>query len=386
MTAAPQAPEKVAEGTATRDDLVEEVRDLYGTPTLDLIDRLGDLVRRWLGLAGQGPAALVVAGLVGAGTRLAMALLATASLGEWSEVPWGRWAVIIAFYALFSVQQMAWLTEPVASWSRKVVDEWTALVPTIERESDLRDLAQHTRRWNRLGPATGIAVAVAATMLLGTALTTPTALAELPAGSLVLLALLLFDFGMYPIYWGSLFNWSFMAREARYDHRLFWPSPADSPEVHQALRKTTNQGSAAGLWITVLLVLTVVLVSWESPLVLPLAVGFVVIGYLSTIGTAVSGRASVHKIVDRSRRRRLAELQDRIDEFEPRLGDLSHQETERLRDLLLLYRTIRDAPTTPNTARTILHTAAGLILPTIMFAITVFGEVSAERLLDRLLP
>lgn len=386
MTAAAQAPEVLGEHASTRDDLIEDVRRLYGSGTPDLFDRLGDLIRRRLGVGAQGPAAFIVAGLVGSGTRLAAALLATAAVGQWSEVPWGRWAVIIAFYALFGAQQVFWHTEPVASWSRRVVDDWTALVPTIERESDLRDLAGRIRGWNRLGPATAVAVAVAATMLLGAALVAPGSLAELPVGSLVLLAFVLHDFGLYPIYWGNLLNGWAMAREAHYDHHLFWASPADSPEVHQALRKTTNQGSAAGFWITIFLVLTVVLVSWESPLVLPLAVGFVLIGYLSTIGTAVSGRASVRRIVDGSRRRRLAALQDRIEAFEPRLGDLSHQEAQRLRDLLQLHNAIRDAPTTPTTARTVLSAAAGLILPTIMFAITVFGEVSAERLLDRLLP
>jgi hypothetical protein len=33
-----------------------------------------------------------------------------------------------------------------------------------------------------------------------------------------------------------------------------------------------------------------------------------------------------------------------------------------------------------------MRTAAALILPTIMFVVTVFGEVSAERFLDAILP
>jgi hypothetical protein len=140
------------------------------------------------------------------------------------------------------------------------------------------------------------------------------------------------------------------------------------------------------MWITFFLVLTAVLVSWDSPLVLPLAVGFVVIGYFTTIGLAVSNRAGIRKIVERSRQQRLAVLRHRINTFESRFADLSHEESERLRDLLFLHGEIRDAATTPAHARTLLRTAAALIVPTIAFVITVFGEVSAERLLDAIIP
>jgi hypothetical protein len=33
-----------------------------------------------------------------------------------------------------------------------------------------------------------------------------------------------------------------------------------------------------------------------------------------------------------------------------------------------------------------MHAAVGLIIPTIMFAVAVFGEVYAERILDAILP
>ena len=146
------------------------------------------------------------------------------------------------------------------------------------------------------------------------------------------------------------------------------------------------QASTAGMWITFFLVLSAVLVSWDSPLVLPLAVGFVVIGYLTTIGLAVSNRASIRKIVERSRQLRLAVLRQRINTFESRFADMSHEESERLRDLLFLHREIRDAAATPAHSRTLVRTAAALIVPTIAFVITVFGEISAERLLDAILP
>ena len=79
-------------------------------------------------------------------------------------------------------------------------------------------------------------------------------------------------------------------------------------------------------------------------------------------------------------------LRQRIDTFESRFADLSPDESEHLRDLLFLHDKIRDAPKTSATARTLLSASAALILPTIMFVVTVFGEVSAERILDAILP
>lgn len=382
-------PEEPPERTEAFDACVEDVRRWFGSNTADFFLRLADLIRRRLGVAPMSPGATMLAGLTGSGIRLLVALLAAVLFGQWAGIPWGRWAVIIAFYGVI---ETGWrIMSPPLDVSplpriRRIVEDWTALLPTIVRESDLRELADYTRRWYRLPRTVAAGVAVAGIMLLTCALFTPAALQELPAGSIVLLAWLLYDFGTTPIYWGNLFNWAFMAREARYDHHLFWPNPADSPEVHKVMRKTTSQGFAAGWWITIFLVMTVVLVSWDSPLVLPLAVGFVVIGYLSTIGLAFSNRASVRKIIERSRHQRLAVLRQRIEALEPRFADLSRQESERLRDLLFLHDKIRDAPTTPTNARTLMRTAAALILPTILFVVTVFGEVSAERILDAILP
>jgi hypothetical protein len=382
-------PEEPPGRSVAFDACVDDIRRWYGSSGGDFIPRLADLIRRRLGVTPPSSGAAMLAALTGLGIRLSVALLATVLFGQWTEIPWGRWAAILAFYALY--EGSAPLTSPTTDALsppriKRILEDWTALVPTIARESDLREMADFTRRWQRQPRTLAVGVAVVAIMLLACELFAPAALQELPAGTIVLLAWLLFDFGTTPVYWGNFFNGAFMAREARYDHDLFWMSPADSPEVHKVMRKTTFQGFAAGLWITIFLVLAVVLVSWDSPMVLPLAAGFVVIGYLSTIGLALSNRASVRKIIERSRQERLAVLRHRIDAFKPRMADLSPQESEHLRDLLFLHDKIRDAPTTPTHARTLVRTAAALILPTIMFVVTVFGEVSAERFLDAILP
>ncbi len=381
--------EEPPDRTEAFDAGVEEIRRRYLASSLDVVSLLGDRIRRRRGMAPSSMGTLALTGLIGIGMRLTVVLIATATVGRWTGIPWGRWAVIIALFGLADAGTPAMAPPPDVPMGpriRRIIENWTPLIPTIVRESDLRDLAGFTRRWIRLSVGAGVGAAVA-TLILGISwLVTPAGVGELPAGSVVLLAWLLYEFGVNTVFWGNLVNWAFMARESRYDHQLSWPSPADSPEVRKAIRKTTSQAFAAGLWITVYLGLSVFLVSWKSPLVLPLALGFVSIGYLSTIGLAIANRASVHKIVERIRQERLEGIQRRIDDFGPRYTELSPQQSQQLRDLLFLHDRIRNAPSSPVAAHAIARTAAGLLLPTVAFVITVLGEVSAERFLDAILP
>jgi hypothetical protein len=370
------------------DTLVEEIQRRHFWDT-SVLPYLADQIRRRMGLAPWSAPAVVVAVLVGVGSRLALALLATAVLGEWAGIPWGRWAVILAFNAFYhATRPFAGppVDVPMGPTAKRMMWDWTPLLPAVARESDLRDLARFLRRWQRPMASAAFSVVAAAFMLTACWVFTPDALGELPAGSIVLLTLFMFDFGSSIIYWAILMGLAFTAREARYDHHLFWPSPADTPEVQKAMRKVTTDASATGVWITFLLVMTVVLVGLDSPLVVPLGAGFILIGYVATFGAAFRNRASIQKIVQRVRERRLQGLRQRIDDFGPKYTDLSPQESQQLRDLLFLHHDIRDAHTTPTTTRTVIHTAVGLIIPTILFLATVFGEVYAERFLDAILP
>jgi hypothetical protein len=363
---------------------VEEIRRLYGSSDAYLFGQLEDVIRRRLGLASRSWKNAALGGLMSVGIRLGLALLVTALFGQWTDVPWGRWAVILVFFGLFD-GTLPWrfppLDEPLTPRLRGYVEIMTPLIPTIARESDLQDLADFIRRWNRLSVSAAAGLLVTTLMLGAGWLFTPTAISELPVGSIVLLAFLLFDFGAGAL--GGLLEWAFAARQARYDHHLFWPSPADSPEVRAAMHALSLQGTA--YWITGVLMLVLVLVSWDSPLVLPLSVGFIGLGYLVVIGSALGSRSSVRKTVERARHQQLDELRERIAPFESRY-DLSRRESEQLRELLFLHDRIRDAPASPSATHTVLRAAAGLILPTIVFVITVLGEVTAERLIDAILP
>lgn len=365
---------------------VEEIRKRYSSDVVNLFPRMEDRLRRRLGVAPLGAGAAAVAGLTGVVIRLSAALLVTALAGRWAGVPWVRWAVLLASLGLMD----AWRTQVAPALdvelrpdARRIVEGWTALLSTIERESDAQDLAAFTRRRLRLPLAVVAGVAVATVMLLGCWRVAPTGLTELHPGSLVLLAFLLYEFGT--LAFTQLFWWRLVKRESGYDHRLFWLSPADSAEIRTAMQRMPVQSLEFGGTFTLLMVLGGVLTSWESPLVLPLGVGFLVIGYLTTIGSSLGDRAAIRRIIERARDQQLDRLQQQIDPFESRYAQLTPGESEQLRTLVDLHNVIRDAPTT-STTHPLVRAAAGLLVPTIVFVITVFGEVSAERILDGLLP
>ncbi|MEN8239755.1 MAG: hypothetical protein ABFR53_11210, partial [Actinomycetota bacterium] len=349
------------------DVLVEDIRTRLASGDTLSYFRFEDWLRRKFGIAPLRAGAAVFVGLVGVGIRLGLALAATTLVGEWADIPWVRWTVILAFFAVVDVvtplmnRPLDMASSPAA---RQLVEVWSALLPTVERKSDLRDLVEFTRRLSRLTVSLAAGMVVTVVMLVGCWLFTPPALGGVPIGSIVLLVFLLEEFGEGVVF-GNYQQSAFIIHEARYDHHLFWPSPADSPQVKSALKGGTRHGFITGIWITFYLALAVWLVSWGSPLVLPLAVGFIVIGYLTTISVALINRASIQKIVERSRERWLTVLQDRIDGFGRPVPDLSHEESARLRESIDLHNLIRDAPSTPTTTRTLIHTAVGLIIPTL---------------------
>ena len=67
---------------------IEEIRSRYGSDLTFLFPRLWNAIRRRLGLAPLSSRAAVLAGLMGVGIRLALALVVTALTGQWTGIPW----------------------------------------------------------------------------------------------------------------------------------------------------------------------------------------------------------------------------------------------------------------------------------------------------------
>lgn len=373
------------------DEAAEEIRRRVASDVF-LSARLENLGLRALGMDLSTWSAAFLAAVAGIGVRFLLPVLATTIAGQWDGAPWWRWLVI----AILVGGSDAWAVHRHAPlWGsgsrqhrqpamRRVLEDFTAMIPTIARERDVRDLLGFTRRWYRLRTSASVAVGIAITILLFSLAVAPEGVAALPIGSLVVLALLLYDFG--ELAFENLFSVALMTRESRYEHRLFWPSPVDSVEVRAELRVWATMQFMIGVGVTLSLVLALILVSFDSPLVLPLAGGFVVWGYITTLVSMVGVRSSIGRIATRTRDANLALLQAELDRYRDRFASLSTEEASEVEHLLTLHAAIQDAPTTPRASRAFAHAAVALVIPTAMFVLTVFGEVIAERILDALLP
>lgn len=365
-----------------------EIRRHLGSDIF-LATRLEWLMLRLLGLDRSISIAPIVGGLAGMSIRLLIPLAVTAATGQWTGIFWEAWLLIALLLGIADAWSLrrhvlrAGADSGPMNGRGRMLQELTGLVPRLEHPTDLRQLAGFVRRWYNIRASAGIATGVALTMLVACVAVTPSGMSGLPAGSVALLALLLYEFG--ELAFQTLFSIPFMAREARYDHDLFWPSPVDSIEVRGEMRAWATMQFMVGVGVTLSLVLAVLLVGLDSPLVTPLAAGFIGWGYATTIGSMVGVRVSVGRIVATARERNLAALQSRIDDFGPPFAERSPAAAARVEHLVALHRAIREAPTSPSASRTLLHTMVALVIPTAMFIVSVFGEVMAERLFESVL-
>lgn len=367
----------------TSDALVEDIRARLFTAGIKLFAsfRLAARATRPLGIALSSLRGMALTGVLSFSVRLLIPIAVTAVAGQWTGVPWWRWAVIAV---LAGVVDAGAIHKYASARMSRQQQAFTALIPRIVRKSDLRELADFVRRWLRPLVSTAVSVIVAVGIALMCLLWASAGVTELPIGSLALLAVILYEVG--EVAFRSLWSSLLMARESRYDHELFWLNPMESVEVRQELRTWAATEFDRGLAITFSLVLAAILVPLDSPVILPLTAGIVVMGYLTTLVSMILVRSSVRTIVTGVQARNLASLQHSIDSFGPRLDKLSSQEYERVERLITLHDMIRNASVSPLRTRTLAHAALGLVIPTAVFALTVFSEVYAERFLDRILP
>ena len=317
-------------------------------------------------------------GLVVIFLRLLVPIVATALTTSWAGAPVWTWIGIVVFAATFDVFGTHVGSE--ASLERAV-----ALPAVIDRDSDLRELLDFTRRWWRLRIVVPGAVVIALVVLGSTALLAPDEFRALHPGSLALLAYFLYDYGesasMRIIYY------TLYVRESRYLHRLSWFDPFHSPPVQTLLSLWRQTAMGGGVGATTTFIIAVILIGPGSLTVLlaPVA-GLALVSLVLDTISVLSVRRSVQRIVRHTRDATLDRLRHRIDGFEPRLEDLTPQESEQLRDLIATYAAVREAPTGPSGAETFGHAVTALAIPALALFLAVMAEVYAERLLDQLLP
>ena len=148
--------------------LVAEIRRRYALDT-KVFRSLTDQIRRRLGLAPLSMSAVVLAGVLGLAIRLALVLLITAVVGDWAGIPWSRWILVLICLASIDAFE-TFSAPPIDLPARPVfvrtIEAWTALLPTVKEETDLRELAEYFRRWTRPVVSLRVGVTVATMMLV----------------------------------------------------------------------------------------------------------------------------------------------------------------------------------------------------------------------------
>lgn len=373
-------PEPVPAESPRNEDALGQILALLMDPRNYTVGRLGDLVTRAFGTSPSGLWGAVLTAAASTALRILLPVLAGLAAGDLARSPIARWALIGGLLGLLDLV----VALRVRKSDRLHVD-MLALVATMERPDEVRALAALVRgRW-RLSLNVAFAAVTGGLALGAFVLLAPTAFADLPAGSRVLLGILAYELGEFAyLYVG--FMPAFLARLARSEQRLFWLNPLGSDPVRRTLHSAGVNYGFVGLAVTEYIVLSVILVPLESALLIPVVGLFTVIGYVAVGMAALRTRSTVRTIATRVRDRHLGVLEGRIDGFGSRLGSLTPSENDELRHLVDTYRAVREMPTSPSTSQTFGHAARALLIPTIGFLLAVLSEVYAERLLDQLLP
>lgn len=361
-------------------DAVAKWQDSFSAPTSRLHRWL---LRRVLGFRYSEvhtiPQALQV-GFLSAALHLLAPALVTTVTGTWAGAPVWSWfgvAILMGVFDIFGTR--------VHSETSPTGERLFELPAAIDRDADLHELLEFTRRWWRVRNTAPASVVLALAVLAATAMAAPDDFRAFHVGSLVMVALLVHEFieGQLMVFIAL----RFYVRESRFLHRLSWLDPVASPPV-QAMFHTWFASIGAGSPMLVVYgAAAAVLIAPESPdlLLVPLA-GIALIGLVLSGVSVLSLRRSVQRIVRHTRDATLESLRERIESLQPQVRELTPAETERLQGLLGTYAAVRAAPTGPSGAQTFGHAVTALAVPALTFLLAVMSEVYAERLLNQLLP
>lgn len=327
------------------------------------------------------PSWLVRAGVLTVALQLLAPFAVTTIAGAWGDAPLWRWALIAVIFASDAVFTLA-LDYPHTSQ----LDAFFSLTFRLDREEDARRLTRIARRWLRLPVRVAVSLALVLPILAVGMVADPQGLSGIHVGSVAMLVLVLYAFSEQ-VFFGFLVTTVFLRGESRYPHRLSWLSPADTPSIPRTLHAWGGIAVVGAVTVLIAMLPVALLVApGTDTFLIALVGGMTLSGYLVTIVCYFIVRSSVRTIVRRHQQRTLERLQGRIDDFGPRLGDLTPPESVRLQGLMATYAAVRDAPLTPRGSEAGSHVLTALAVPGIGFFLAVLAEVYAERLLTALVP
>lgn len=337
--------------------------------TFGLLRRLDIDPLTWKGRLGNF--IVVMAVLLGA------PMAATAATGQWSRAPFGVWAIVAVVFAVLGVV----IYHPF----QDAIDVFLSLHRVMADESGLRRLIAWDQRWFNVRAAVPAAGTFATSMLVFLFIVRQQAAhAHIPAGTIVLGAMLLYQVGeitytvlMLGIEAGMLTD---------YDYELYRLSPIDSVALQQSIRGSNRIALLVGLVVTIFIIGFAILLPVQSDLGRRIALVLLVMAYLATGFGVILPRLAMKRIVQMEKVREMAPLQRRLDHLSAQLRELTDAEYEEIQRLKEIHDVIRDSSENVLPVSTIGQLVSSLILPTIAFAAAVAGEVMLSGLFERFLP
>ena len=306
---------------------------------------------------------------------LGLPLTITAIFDEWSLAPIGSWTVIAIIFGLvvgMSYNLYYGIGLNVCSISHTVVDQ-----DAIQRQIIWDKLWFNMRIGGTVGALTS-AVMLASLIYINR----QTLNMVIPGGNLLVIGFLSYQIGELAC------NNLLMCFEARnfsdMEHALFRFNPLDTHTLQQAIIGYNQFGLVTSLVIAVFIASSALLLPSSAYLANPVWLILVLAVYTIIILAVILPRYYIQIIVQKTKRRELLPIQQKLNYLFDQLMNLSENEHGEMLRLEKIQDMIRKAPESCLPFSTIGRLFGTLVLPTITFIFAVLGEVYISTLLERI--
>lgn len=264
----------------------------------------------------------------------------------------------------------------------RAIDNFLCLQRAIREPAGLLRLIAWDERWFRRAVAVPVALVFAVALLYSLyAIDVQSGERPLAWGTLCVAFFLLYGVGE------TILSVMLLALESRVlrdcDYELYGPSPLDTVAVRRAIRGSSQLGFLVSLIATTFIVGFVALLEDRHTVVMQLGLFLVGLAYLATLAGVLLPRISINAVALRDKERRLLPLQHELSALAARMGDLTEAQYARYRRLKEVHDTIRDANEEVLPLRALGRLVGALVIPTLTFIASRFGETILQTLLHQ---
>lgn len=316
---------------------------------------------------------LVAAGIVGGPIAL------TAALNEWEVAPVGTWIAVGLIFGLMLVL----LYRPLLF----ALDNFLCLHRAVSDEAGLRRLIAWERRFFRRRFAVPTALGLSFGLLaylysLGGSIEGSAGERPMAWGTVLIGFLLLYGVGeiIYSVVLLALE--SGVLRDCKY--KVYPLSPLDSVALRRAIRGSSQLGLLVSLMATMFIVGFVALLQDRPIMVTQVGLFLVGLSYMATLAGVLLPRLAIKAIVQRQKEQALAPLQDRLEVLMPQLEQMNEEQYDKFKRIKEAHDTIRDATEEVLPLRVLGRLMGALVLPTLTFLASRFGESLIQGMLHQI--